>query len=78
MNLWPALSTGSKTPRSVIALSKMSIISWPYKLVTGKQAGKGVWTGPVHPNATKLLNNDKGCPDGCVFNIETVSIDVLE
>jgi arylsulfatase I/J len=35
---------------------------WPYKLVTGKQQGKGVWSGQVHPNSTETLqDNDKGC-----------------
>ena len=36
----------------------------------GKQGGKGVWTGPVHPNKTKLQDDDKGCgDDGCLFDI---------
>ncbi len=33
----------------------------PYKLVTGKQGGKGVWTGQHHPNKTALVDDDKGC-----------------
>ena len=33
--------------------------------------GKGVWTGPQHPNKTKLEDNDAGCPtSGCLFDIE--------
>jgi len=53
-------------------LSKDAVIVWPYKLVLGKQNGKGWWTGPVHPNASQasIKDNDPGCPDGCVFNIE--------
>ena len=45
-----------------------AIIVWPHKLVLGKQRGMGVWTGKVHPNATaRLVDNDPGCPAGCVF-----------
>ena len=52
--------------------SDEAIIVFPYKYVKGKQKGMGVWTGKVHPNATAtLVDNDPGCPDGCIFNIES-------
>ena len=39
----------------------------------GGQGGKGIWTGPKSPNATKVKDNDPGCSSspGCLFNIET-------
>jgi len=54
-------------------LSQDAIIVWPFKLVLGKQGGKGWWSSPVHPNATQssIKNNNPGCSEtGCVFNIE--------
>merc|ERR1712087_918556 len=44
MNMWPVLGSGAKSPRIVIALSSNAIISWPHKLVLGRQGGKGWWT----------------------------------
>ena len=74
VNLWPALSTPNGTSgRTQITLSSNAIIVWPYKLVEGKQGGKGWWSAPVHPNASHDSGDkdtDAGCPNGCVFNIE--------
>lgn len=56
----------------MVLVSTNAFIGWPYKLVLGKQGGTGVWTGPVHPNASvNLTQSDPGCPDGCLFNIDT-------
>ena len=53
-----------------MAISENAYIKWPHKIITGNK-GKGVWTGPQHPNKTKLEDNDAGCPtSGCVFDIE--------
>ena len=41
-----------KTGRTQITLSSEAVIVWPYKLVNGKQQGKGWWSAPVHPNAS--------------------------
>eukprot|EP01047_Picozoa_sp_COSAG01_P013225 COSAG01_NODE_615_length_14818_cov_9.454039_12_plen_90_part_00 len=42
-------------------LTKDTFIAWPYKIVTGKQGGKGIWTGTRSPNATKVKDDDPGC-----------------
>eukprot|EP00656_Telonema_subtile_P050320 TRINITY_DN6488_c0_g1_i1.p1 TRINITY_DN6488_c0_g1~~TRINITY_DN6488_c0_g1_i1.p1 ORF type:complete len:320 (-),score=72.22 TRINITY_DN6488_c0_g1_i1:158-1117(-) len=70
-NLWPALSTGSASPRDSLALSDSAYINWPYKLVEGTQKQFGFWTAPVQPNATQThwKPHDKGCPAGCVFDL---------
>jgi arylsulfatase I/J len=66
-NVWAVLSTGGASPHlpanrpDGLVISAAAVIIWPYKLVTGKQKGKGVWTGRRHPNTTKLLDDDKGC-----------------
>ena len=71
LNMWPTVATGAASPRSEIAISSNAFIAWPYKVVVGKQGGKGVWTGPQHPNSTATLkDDDPGCGDGCLFNIE--------
>eukprot|EP00911_Craspedida_sp_UC1_P001002 UC1_evm1s750 len=55
-----------------------AFITWPWKIVVGKQGGKGIWVGPHSPNSTKVKDNDPGCGTGrgdndraCLFNIET-------
>lgn len=75
LDMWPTIATGSPSPRTDITLSTDAHIQWPFKLVLGKQRGKGVWTGIRHPNATRLTNDDAGCGNGqpgtpgCLFNI---------
>ena len=70
LNMWPTVSKGKPSPRTAMALSANAYIKWPHKIVT-KNKGKGVWTGPQHPNATKLKDDDPGCPEsGCIFDIE--------
>eukprot|EP00567_Pseudictyota_dubia_P004411 CAMPEP_0197436048 /NCGR_PEP_ID=MMETSP1175-20131217/3518_1 /TAXON_ID=1003142 /ORGANISM="Triceratium dubium, Strain CCMP147" /LENGTH=528 /DNA_ID=CAMNT_0042965229 /DNA_START=513 /DNA_END=2100 /DNA_ORIENTATION=+ len=49
-----------------------ALISWPYKIINGTQAGLGVWQGNQFPNASERIpmpGNDAGCPLGCLFNI---------
>ena len=72
MNVWPVVSANQTSGRTTIVLSANAVIVWPHKLVNGKQGGKGWWTGPVHPNASqlKIKDDDPGCPNGCVFDIE--------
>ena len=75
LDMWPTVATGSTSPRIDITLSQDAHIRWPFKLVLGKQSGKGVWTGMRHPNATQLTDDDAGCgtgsrrTPGCLFNI---------
>ena len=74
--MWPTLARGAASPRTEVTLSSTAHISWPYKVVLGKQRGKGVWTGRRHPNATKLQDDDPGCGSGeagspgCLFDID--------
>merc|ERR1711991_410615 len=68
--MWPVLEKGAASPRSVIPVSSNALISWPYKLVMGKQGGKGWWSAAMHPNKTSPKNDDKGCPSGCVFHLD--------
>lgn len=73
VNTWPILSQNKSSGRTTIVLSANAVIVWPHKLVTGKQGGKGWWTGPVHPNASQpsIKDNNPGCSEaGCVFDIE--------
>lgn len=56
-----------------------ALIQGKYKLVWGRQLGKGVHWGPYSPNGTKVKSNDVGCPNGCLFDIfkdPTESVDV--
>lgn len=49
-----------------------ALISWPWKIVNGTQAGLGLWQGPQFPNATPKIpmpGPDKGCPQGCLFHL---------
>lgn len=50
-----------------------ALISWPWKIINGTQAGLGLWQGPMFPNASKRIpqpGTDPGCPNGCLFNID--------
>eukprot|EP01059_Diplonema_ambulator_P035508 TRINITY_DN8374_c0_g1_i4.p1 TRINITY_DN8374_c0_g1~~TRINITY_DN8374_c0_g1_i4.p1 ORF type:complete len:505 (+),score=127.32 TRINITY_DN8374_c0_g1_i4:44-1516(+) len=70
MDMTPTLFGSAASPRVNMVLSAQAIIDWPYKLVLGKQEGKGFWTGPVSPNATSTrTDSDPGCPSTCLFNI---------
>ena len=53
-------------------IGNSALISWPWKIINGTQAGLGLWQGPQFPNATKSIpmpGPDIGCPHGCLFNI---------
>lgn len=70
-NVWPVVAKGAPSPHlpsnrpDGLVISDSAIIIWPYKLVVGKQGGKGVWTGPHHPNSTTTLKDtDQGCGGG--------------
>jgi len=71
ISVWPVVSSGAVSPRTVIPLSTDSIIVWPHKLVIEKsKKGKGYWTSPMHPNETRIDKDDgPTCPKGCVFDI---------
>lgn len=75
INVWDALISGNltATPRREVPLSYGSatagaLIIDDMKLVIGTNGGKGIWTGPQHPNGTKDYE-DAGCPKGCLFNV---------
>lgn len=52
MNVWPLISgQNSTSPRVDLPLSKQTLISGRYKIVTGKSQ-YSVWTGPQYPNTT--------------------------
>lgn len=77
---WPAITRTEKnvSVRSTIILSQQAYIRWPYKIVLGRQGGKGIWTGPKSPNSTVVKDNNPGCGQkknthlgGCLFNIES-------
>eukprot|EP00036_Acanthoecidae_sp_10tr_P015081 CAMPEP_0206295298 /NCGR_PEP_ID=MMETSP0106_2-20121207/5093_1 /ASSEMBLY_ACC=CAM_ASM_000206 /TAXON_ID=81532 /ORGANISM="Acanthoeca-like sp., Strain 10tr" /LENGTH=580 /DNA_ID=CAMNT_0053725945 /DNA_START=6 /DNA_END=1748 /DNA_ORIENTATION=+ len=72
-NTWPILSQNASSGRTTIVLSSNAIIQWPYKLVQTNQGGKGWWTSTHHPNASQpdIKDDNSGCPNGCVFNIES-------
>eukprot|EP01052_Picozoa_sp_SAG31_P045964 SAG31_NODE_8603_length_1422_cov_1.000000_2_plen_133_part_00 len=62
-NMWPTIAQGTASPRAEIMLSEDAFIAWPYKVVTGKQGGKGIWTGQQSPNATKVKDSHRSNPD---------------
>ena len=51
-----------------------ALISWPWKIINGTQAGLGLWQGVQFPNSTlppiPQPGNGIGCPTGCLFNLE--------
>jgi len=50
-----------------------ALISWPWKIINGTQAGLGLWQGKVFPNESKPIpmpGLERGCPTGCLFNIK--------
>jgi len=40
-----------------------------WKLVNGRQQGRGTWQGPVYPNGTKDPLDDSSCVAGCLFDV---------
>ena len=73
MNMWPLISgQNSTSPRVDIPLSHQTLISGPYKILTGKVSLAG-WTGPQFPNSTHpkggIAANEKCGDSGCLYNI---------
>lgn len=53
-------------------IGNSALISWPWKIINGTQAGLGLWQGKQFPNASHSIpmpGPDVGCPRGCLFNI---------
>ena len=73
MNMWPLISGQNATsPRVDIPLSEKTLISGPYKILTGTVPQAG-WTGPQFPNGTHPkggISAKEECGDkGCLYNI---------
>ena len=73
MNMWPLISgENSTSPRVDIPLSHGSLISGPYKILTGTVPQAG-WTGPQFPNSTHPkggITSKEMCGEtGCLYNI---------
>ena len=73
MNMWPLISGQNTTsPRVDIPLSEKTLISGPYKILTGTVPQAG-WTGPQFPNSTHPkggISANEECGDkGCLYNI---------
>jgi arylsulfatase I/J len=65
------LGVNATSPRTEIFVSNATLISWPFKLVTGTMGPAG-WQGPVYPNATSNASSPNyytPCGSGCLFNI---------
>ena len=73
MNMWPLISgQNSTSPRVDIPLSYNSLISGPYKILTGTVPQAG-WTGPQFPNSTRpkggISAKEECGKTGCLYNI---------
>ena len=74
LNVWPLLSGANDTsPRVEVPVSPSTLISWPWKLLTGEQWWSG-YAGARYPNASSLepsrsLNQWVDCGAGCLFNL---------
>ena len=73
LNMWPLISgQNSTSPRVDIPLSFKSLISGPYKILTGTVVQAG-WTGPQFPNSTHPnggISAKEECGNsGCLYNI---------
>ena len=73
LDMWPLISGQNTTsPRVDIPVTNETLISGPYKIITGiaDQAG---WTGPHYPNTTNPhggIKEVEHCGDeGCLYNI---------
>ena len=71
LNMWPLISGQNTTsPRVDIPISNMTLISGPYKILTGKVPQAG-WTGPHYPNTSHPagITIRQDCDTGCLYNI---------
>ena len=62
-------NTSTGDPTSGQGIGDMALISGSYKIIFGKQQGRGIWFGPVYPNGT-VDHPAYPCAEGCLFNIE--------
>ena len=59
-----------------------ALIQKQFKIVTGHQGGSGFWTGPIHPNASGLVDPVRNgsacggfsCCDGCLFDVRATAV----
>ena len=59
-----------------------ALIQKQFKIVTGHQGGSGFWTGPIHPNASGLVDPVRNgtacggfsCCDGCLFDVRAAAV----
>lgn len=71
LNMWPLISgQNSTSPRVDIPISNMTLISGPYKILTGMVPQAG-WTGPHYPNTShpEGIEVRQDCREGCLYNI---------
>ena len=74
LNVWPLISGANETsPRFEVPVAPSTIISWPWKLLTGEQWWSG-YAGPVYPNASSVaddrsLNQWVDCGAGCLYDL---------
>ena len=71
LNMWPLISGENMTsPRVDIPISNKTLISGPYKILTGSVPQAG-WTGPHYPNTSHPagINHRQECGTGCLYNI---------
>lgn len=48
----------------------MALISGQYKIVIGRQEGRGIFFGPIYPNTTSHRDQPAyPCVEGCIYNI---------
>ena len=73
LDMWPLISgKNSTSPRVDIPVTNVTLISGPYKIITGT-ADQAGWTGPHYPNTTNPhggITTVEHCGDeGCLYNI---------
>ena len=66
----PSIYNTSGDPTAGQAPGDMALISGEFKIVIGKQQGRGIWFGPVYPNGSHE-SPAMPCADGCLYNIFT-------
>ena len=70
LNVWPLISgQNSTSPRVDIPVTKETLISGDYKILTGDISEAG-WTGPHYPNSSHHVDAIAKCGDGCLYNIK--------
>ena len=70
LNVWPLISgQNSTSPRVDIPVTKNTLISGDYKILTGDISEAG-WTGPHYPNSSHHIDAVAKCGDGCLYNIK--------